>query len=158
MAAAGSRVAEHPWIPWLGAAALYVVLALHLPSTPFLFKTSDQLYAHVGFGLISILVVIPAVFGTRERGPGRILGAPVVAWLGLVSYGIFLWHYVFTVKLGAGGDGWAFVPILGVTLAGSVACAALSYYALERPVLRLKNRRLLPRWPRRPGAAPADAP
>ena len=29
-----------------------------------------------------------------------------MAWLGLISYGIFLWHYVFTLKLGYGGEGW----------------------------------------------------
>ncbi|MDX6636763.1 MAG: hypothetical protein QOJ01_274 [Solirubrobacterales bacterium] len=133
-----AAIAKRPWLPWLAAAALYLGLALDLPPTAFLFNRGDQLLANIAFGLIALLVVMPAVFGAPGRGPGRILGAPAAAWLGLISYGMFLWHYVFTVKLGTGGAGWGFVPILAVALAGSIACAAVSYYALERPVLRLK--------------------
>ena len=85
--------------------------------------------------------MLPAVFADDAGGlPRRFLAQPGVAWLGLVSYGIFLWHYAVTLDLGFDGDGLSFWPLLAVTLAISIAAAAISYYALERPLLRLKYR------------------
>ena len=37
--------------------------------------------------------MLPAVFGERAGGlPRRLLAAAPLAWLGVVSYGLFLWH------------------------------------------------------------------
>jgi peptidoglycan/LPS O-acetylase OafA/YrhL len=65
--------------------------------------------------------------------------AAPMAWLGRVSYGIYLWHIVVFWMLGRLGlsFGEAFWP---AALAITVALAALSYYLLERPLLRLKRR------------------
>lgn len=67
---------------------------------------------------------------------------PVVAWLGLISYGVFPWHYVVTIELGFPGEGWAFAPLLVAALAVSIACGAASYYLVERPIPRFKYRSL----------------
>jgi peptidoglycan/LPS O-acetylase OafA/YrhL len=69
-----------------------------------------------------------------------VLAQPVVAWLGLISYGVFLWHYAVVLRLGGPGAGLDFWPLLAVTLAITVALASVSYYGLERPLLRLKYR------------------
>jgi peptidoglycan/LPS O-acetylase OafA/YrhL len=134
-------LARHPLVPWTVAIVLYVVLCATLPVTPFLFLSGQQLWAHVAFGAIAMLLMLPAVIGDGSGGaPRRLLANPVVAWLGLISYGIFLWHYVVTVEFGSHGDGLAFWPLLAVTLAISVAAATLSYYVLERPILKFKYR------------------
>jgi len=73
--------------------------------------------------------------------PRRLLAHPLVAWLGLISYGVFLWHYAVGLELGNRGEDLGFWPLVAVTLAISIAVAAASYYALERPLLRLKYRR-----------------
>jgi peptidoglycan/LPS O-acetylase OafA/YrhL len=140
----------NPLLPWVGAAGVYVGLSLWLPVTPFVLDRGDQLVAHVAFGVIALLLMLPAVFGHHAVGlPRRLLANRVVAWLGLISYGIFLWHYVVTLQLDGGGT--PLPVVLLVTLAVSVACAAASYYVVERPLLRLKYRRLraLPRPDRR---------
>lgn len=132
-------IRSHPLLPWLAAAALYLVVALSLPATPFLFDRGDQLLNYVLFGLISVLLVLPAAVDDAGGLPRRFLTNPIVAWIGLVSYGIFLWHYVVTLQLDGGNS--AFLLVFLVTLGVSIPCAAASYYLLERPVLRLKYRR-----------------
>ena len=136
-------VASQPLVPWLLALVAYVLLSLWLPPTPFLLATDRQVVTHLTFGVIAALLLLPAIFGDWAGGiPRRVLAQPVVAWLGLISYGIFLWHYVIAVHLGTGGRNSSFAVVLIGTLALSIPCAAASYYLLERPLLRLKYRRL----------------
>ncbi len=136
-------VASHPGIFWLAAIGGYVVLCLWLPPHIFLFLPEQQAVGHIAFGLISALLLAPAVFGQSSLGlPRRFLAHPLVAWIGLISYGIFLWHFVVTVKLGPSGAAASFPVIVAATLGISVAVAAASYYLIERPILRLKYRRL----------------
>jgi peptidoglycan/LPS O-acetylase OafA/YrhL len=136
-------IARRPEVPWAAALALYALLCAWMPATPLLLARSDVLITHVAFGVIAALLLVPAVLGDRRRGlPHRVLAHPVAAWLGLVSYGIFLWHFVITQQLGPGGAGAPFLVVLLGTLAISTACAAVSYYVVEEPVLRLKHRRL----------------
>ena len=81
-------------------------------------------------------MVAPGVLPARSR-PWRWL-----AWLGLVSYGIFLYHQPFVnafvdVRTKVPFAGWAFYTLLVALCA--IACAALSYYIVERPLLRFKE-------------------
>ena len=59
-----------------------------------------------------------------------------LVWIGTISYGLYLWHYpIYSVFH---GRGMTFKGILAGTVL-SVAIASLSYYGLERPILRLKE-------------------
>jgi peptidoglycan/LPS O-acetylase OafA/YrhL len=116
---------------------------------------------HYLYATIAIALVVPAVVGNPGRGlVRRLLAHPVLSWLGLVSYGVFLWHLTILSLL----DRWGFRghepvhPYLAWPLAGlliAAVVAAASWYWLERPALRLG--RLVPRTRREP-AAPALAP
>jgi peptidoglycan/LPS O-acetylase OafA/YrhL len=133
----------HPEALWLTAVAAYVLLCAWLPASPFLFVRSQALVVHLAFGAIAALLLAPAVFADLAGGRlRRLLTHPVIAWLGLISYGIFLWHYVVALELGPAGAGASFAVVLLGTLAISVPCAAVSYYLVERPLLRLKYRRI----------------
>jgi peptidoglycan/LPS O-acetylase OafA/YrhL len=128
---------------WVLAGAIYLGMSLWLPQTPFLFVRDQVLVAHLWFGVIAALLIAPAVFGSEMGGlPRRLLAHPVAAWLGLISYGMFLWHYVVAQQLGSGGAKESFPLVLVGTLAVTIALAAASYYLVERPLLRLKYRRL----------------
>ena len=134
-------LASRPELPWLAAVGLYALLCLVLPGSPFIFDRGDAALAHIGFGAVALLLMLPAVIGWEEGGaPRALLERPAVAWLGLVSYGIFLWHYPVVLELSEAGVE-SFVPLLAATLAITVPVAAASYYAVERPLLRLKYRR-----------------
>ncbi len=136
-------LARRPGVPWLVAIFLYLALSLWLPITPFLAERGDLFVAHLTFGLIAALLMLPAVFGDDLGGlPRRLLAHPWVAWVGLISYGIFLWHYAIALQLGAGGSELGFGPLLLATLGLTIPIAAASYYLVERPILRLKYRSL----------------
>jgi peptidoglycan/LPS O-acetylase OafA/YrhL len=66
---------------------------------------------------------------------GRILGGETLRWLGVRSYGIYLWHFPIIVLTtpAAGGD----TPSRRVLqLAAIIGCAALSWRFIEEPIRR----------------------
>ena len=143
MRAAASR----PELCWAAAAAIYLFTVLVYYPAPFIiapFRDSfEYTTLNVIQGVAAILLFIPAVFGNPNRGlPARILGHPFLMWIGLISYGLLLWNTTFAVLLGSQGAGEGYWPVLiGGTLI-SVPAAALSYYLVERPVMKLKYRPL----------------
>lgn len=135
---------------WAGALALYVALAPLLGNPAVLshgiyYQTPwGGLALHIGFAVVALLFVAPAVFPRPGSVPARVLSWKVLAWLGLISYGIYLWHDPLLGKLLAhGAYGWwpdkPFVVLTMTTIGAAVVAAALSYYVLERPILTLKN-------------------
>ena len=144
-------VERHPWALVGSAILAYLLLAWFVlePSPTGAFPIGDlgrYFTEYVAFGLIALLLVLPATFS--GDGPGlyrRLLRHPIPTWLGVVSYGIFLWQFpvlVAALDLGA-ADWWpahAFLVVAAVTLAGTIVCAAISYYALERPLMRWGRR------------------
>ena len=141
-------IERHPGMVWAAAAAGYLALVLWLPATPFLFDRTDKLVSFLASGLIAAAVVAPAAFSVRSAGiPGRVLSHPVVAWLGLISYGLFLWHLAVVIELADTGLADSVAALFVTTLALTVALAAASYYLLERRVLRFKRRRTARKLP-----------
>jgi peptidoglycan/LPS O-acetylase OafA/YrhL len=75
-----------------------------------------------------------------------------MGWLGLISYGLFLWHSTIMLDLNDhGAQTWlpfGFPSLLLATLAITIPIATASYYLIEKPALRFKdprNRRPAPR-------------
>ena len=140
-------VASRPGLCWLAAAGTFVAatVVLDLPDGLYPeFTLVQRLLQHLLFGAIATLLLLPAVFGDREGGlPRRILAWPVLAWVGTISYGVFLYNLAVADELKERGvDEW--VPDgrllwLGLaTLAVTLLLAAVSYYVVERPLLRRK--------------------
>ena len=75
----------------------------------------------------------------------RVLAHRTLVWLGLVSYGIYLWQEPAINRIGAWtgiGPGNFLDPNALWLVVGPpfvIAVAAISYYLLERPALSLKR-------------------
>jgi hypothetical protein len=82
-------------------------------------------------------VVITAIADPRTRLGANLLGWQPLRWIGLRSYGIYLWHWpVFMVtrpQLDLPIEGW---PLVGLRLAATIALAHLSYKSVETPIRR----------------------
>jgi peptidoglycan/LPS O-acetylase OafA/YrhL len=145
-------IAARPSLWWVLAAAIYAFTALVVlePGPSLAFPTIDSteyLISVIAFGLVPLLVLLPLVFGFDDGGlVRRFMRHPVLIWLGLVSYGIFLWHFpVLRALLDLGIADLvpsAQFPVVALaTFLVTVPFAALSYYLVERPLMLWSRRR-----------------
>jgi peptidoglycan/LPS O-acetylase OafA/YrhL len=115
------------FLPWLG---VETHLALGLAS-----------------GLLVLAVIVPRAAGA-PRWPLRLLTSPISAWVGTISYGIYLWHLTALQLIERAvlpDPAAASVPSLGLlwlaVVAAAVVLGAASYYLVERPARALLKRR-----------------
>lgn len=126
-AAAGLRVG---WAPpgWVLPTSLAVTVGLSfiLPGENMPHRT----LLAVGLGLLSVSAAALVVSVDYHSGSvARILGARPLAWVGVVSYSLYLWH-VPILELGVNrAPTWAL-------LATTLTVSAASYYYVEAPARR----------------------
>lgn len=139
-------LSRNPIVPWGLAVGAYVAASLLVmqPRPTLTFPTTGPglyLFEYGLFGLIPALVLIPVAFDPGGSGlPRRLLQHRVLVWLGLISYGIFLWHFpvlVWLIDLGMLDlPARLQFPLLTVaTFTLTVLLASASYYLLEKPLL-----------------------
>ncbi|MEJ8813583.1 acyltransferase [Variovorax ureilyticus] len=97
------------------------------------------------------ILVLCAFHSSHES---RLLAWAPLAYLGRLSYGIYLWHAPLMFWMRERGFSRPAILIGGGALA--VALAALSYHLIDRPV-RTKGRAALARWAQWRGRLPAAA-
>jgi peptidoglycan/LPS O-acetylase OafA/YrhL len=137
-------VGDMPLLCWIAAACTYWIT-----TTQF-----DVGYPHLSggqwmkwiamYGLVALLLLLPGVFGPQDRGViRRVLRWRPIVFLGLTSYGVYLWHELWIDKYLQWSDTHLFNPpvwqTLAVVVALSVVAATISYYVVERPALRFKR-------------------
>lgn len=119
---------------------------------------------HYLYGAVALLLVLPAAFGPQGTDTSRIrafLQSRIMVYLGTISYGVYLWHEAWIDRYLA----WTGIPVFGaytsdtpfrwhtnayfsapwvvfvLSVVGlTVASASLSWFTVERPLLRLKDR------------------
>ena len=94
-----TNLGRWPSLSWLGSVGLYWISVqsyFYFLNNPTLVHALTRHYAMLGAGLLAL---IPAVIGTERPSPIRLfLSWRPIAALGMISYGIYLWHPGF-VKL-----------------------------------------------------------
>ncbi|MEY2398386.1 MAG: hypothetical protein QOJ00_1560 [Actinomycetota bacterium] len=120
----------------IASTAAALVLAGHL----FVTGLGYRYALAAGFTVVPIAtatVIGACVLGVD--GPvGAALRFPVLRWFGRISYGLYLIHYPVFIGLHKTGLTGARLVVVEAVLA--VALAALSFYVIEQPFLRLKER------------------
>lgn len=136
-------LAERPSLCWLAALGVYLVTVFAYYPAPFPvapFSGFEAWTIEVLQGIVALFMLIPVLFGNPNRGvPARIMRTPLLLWIGLVSYGLYLWQVTPATALGFGSAHEGFVVVLLGTLLFALPMAALSYYFVERPLMRLKQ-------------------
>ncbi|MEM7455463.1 MAG: acyltransferase [Planctomycetota bacterium] len=105
-------------------------------------NTTGQLFVAVASGAVVIH------FASVETNSifARILRSPVARFLGMISYGIYIYHFPFDrivyEQFLMKQFGWPdyFPYHFGFVLVATIITASISWYLLERPLLRLKSR------------------
>lgn len=152
-------LASRPFTCW-GAAIVVFLLAVYLgaPGAGLNFPTTSQadyLLQYLASGIVSALILIPAAFKKDGLAPGvetragAVLGHPALVWLGLISYGIFLWHFpvmivLFDLGLRELEPPLAFPVVTLATLGVSAVLSLLTYRLVERPAMRWSRSRSRP--------------
>ncbi len=109
---------------------------------------------HLLYGALAVFLLLPGFLGVGDTGQsnhvdhswwGRMLASPVMAYLGTISYGVFLWHLVLLrltmsaldLQVFSGGF-WIVWPLVALA---SIAVASASWFLVERPILAWAHRR-----------------
>jgi len=141
-------ISRHPTPLWAAAigicAALGLVYPIPVQEQPEALAIAVDMIA---LGAAGVLFMLPAVVGESGGGlPRRVLSIRLLGWLGVISYGLYLFHIPIErelLRVGAPGllPGFSLIALLVMSVVVSVACAAASYYLFEKPILRFKEPR-----------------
>jgi peptidoglycan/LPS O-acetylase OafA/YrhL len=158
-------VTERPELCWAGAALAFVglIVVTEPEGLSGIVRTLSErqpipktLASIALSAAMASLILLPAVFGEGAGGlPRRLLASRVLTWLGVISYGLFLWHLPVAHFLALPEDPFRFsasgldliaqLPqattaiLIALTLAATCVLATASYYLVELPFLRLKE-------------------
>jgi peptidoglycan/LPS O-acetylase OafA/YrhL len=142
---------------WAVSAAAFLFLCYgfglqHNRGPGAVISQAQEWWLYFFWGVVGLFMVLPAVFGPQVGTLVHfVLRQRVIAWLGVVSYGIYLWHEAVLDAVLRWKDlspphafpkPYSF-PLMTLWLfALTIPLAALSWYLVERPALRLKDRHL----------------
>ena len=141
-----AQIGRPAWMWWTVALLFLLAIPFGLRLDPLVAPSTAQAIG-VNFCqmIVGICVVVPVVLGPQDHGAIRkVLRSRPAVYLGLVSYGIYLWHW-YILRIVADWLDWPlyhgnwFVVSL-LTLPIVVVAASVSWFGLERPVLRLAHR------------------
>lgn len=84
---------------------------------------------------VGIAVCVHRFVTYPDNRPGRFLNWRPVAFVGTISYSLYLWQALFLNR-----ESGSILAAFPANLAFAFTCALLSYYLVERPMLRLRGR------------------
>ena len=146
------RAVSRAWPWWVGAAAAYVAVSVGIGAPRLDAGGGVYLLRQELLTVFAAALLVPAAFAwDRGGGVRRLLAWRPLLYVGLVSYGVYLWHYALVRESSTRIQDWLtgtlgfgptarFLVLFAIGVALSVAVASLSYYAIERPLMALGRR------------------
>ena len=89
-----------------------------------------------------IVVAVAAVFivapvALEQRGlVARVLAFPPLVWLGVISYGVYLWHWPIFLALNGERTGLTGMSLFAIRAVATVTVSAMSWWLIEQPIKR----------------------
>jgi peptidoglycan/LPS O-acetylase OafA/YrhL/lysophospholipase L1-like esterase len=117
----------------IGASAAVVTLAVIWSQT----SEGNAWQYRGGFALAAVLVGVVIAGVTQPSDPGRLgrfFALPPLRAIGIISYGLYLWHWPLYVFLSPDRTGLSGISLLTVRLVATFAVAIASYYLVEKPI------------------------
>jgi len=107
-------------------------------------SVSDQGAGLYHGGSLVFAIAVAVVIASAVQPTTRSVWSPLRAllslgglrWIGLISYGLYLWHWPATVVLTEARTGLSGAALTVVRLAVTVGAATLSFYLVEQPIRR----------------------
>ncbi len=130
------RVSRPTWI-YLAAAALILIpyVLEHNLKAGFITKPFRPLMEALGFSvLLSISIACPQI------SLFRLLNIPLVAWVGRLSYSLYIWQQFFCADPADFGWNRPLWQYFSTWLLPVFLTATASYYLVERPFLQFRKR------------------
>jgi len=160
------KTAVHPWLVWLGT-LLCLTVAVHRSQAhrwlPLLYQADfAQRWPYVvSYGFL--LFILSTMFHPRSWTT-RVLETPPLRFVGRISYSLYLWHVLFFFRF-AGDIGIKNRVLLALSgrptkQIAAFAVATISYYLIEKPLVRLGHKLAPAATPGRPELAdlPVETP
>jgi peptidoglycan/LPS O-acetylase OafA/YrhL len=141
-------LAASPGTAWLTAVGAYAVACTDaggpvIPSSLRIpiWENEARLALYL---VVAACLVAPAAFQpANETFVSWLFGNGTMRFLGRISYGIFLWQFVVIYGYYDLVDRrpltFDYFPVLIVTALGTIILATVSYYLLEKPLMRLRD-------------------
>lgn len=137
---------------WLFPAVFFLFNFWHFisvisPAGPTFWYFTKNFVLLEGILVSGAAAAVMLLFVIRSRSIQRVLATAPFQFLGKISYGLYLAHWLVIAILQANGDvlvsrfgqnGWPFfAAYAGLTILGSTAIALVLYYAVELPFIRV---------------------
>lgn len=137
---------------WIVAVAVFAIACTPIAGPRLLLTPGawEAGFKVVLYAVAGAFLVLPLVFGPEREGRVRErLSGAIPMWLGDISYGVFAIHmlvlnlvfHLLDLQVFTG----RFLTVATLTLAITFVLASISFYLMERPIMRAKNIRFFAR-------------
>jgi len=140
------QLADRAWICW--GIAFFAYVTVVLVATNFRFAESLERESALMFqtriflqGIAALFFVLPMALGHRPSCLRSIVGSRCFAWIGGVSYGVYLWHMTIIRQV----NEWVTIQpdfaglllMVAIVMPSSIAIGWVSFRLIEKPALAL---------------------
>ena len=122
-----AKLVANPLTPWALVAVIFAGWTA--------FDHWRVVEATATFAVVATALLLDAVVTHPEHGLARAMNTGTLMFIGRISYSLYLWQELFCNR-----NTTAWPARFPVNVVLSVACATASFYLIEKPALRLRDR------------------